>query len=409
MDGEQHIIGTAKMERTLRNDNNNVDNTVTKNKLARLGAQAIVKLLTTWLDTHAFNDSQLVSDNLVELVKKHGVRNIANMAVTRWWPSLSREQLSQLDIWSVLCDTSNNQWVASRCLDRDGKQFIVNVEPNELINGMHEQFKRLYELDVSIEENDDLRMYICRVQLFESTGDLIINTHKPFYFAIMPGHSIIFHSLQNDTHSQLILLAFSKLHSKTITLERISRKPTTSLRELNLSLGLPSVNTTGFGVWSVYSGKDALEPSPLIEPKDHPINHTLSDSLIKDQTKRRSDIAMLKFKGSMSGVRRKKIYDMKRMNDRIYGNSDANIKEITRYDSLLPVRRVKFTYADTKMEGKVQINLSGKDIFGGLHELSDKGLLDPEVMPDWLCGDYGDTSGNVEDGVFTPNPVGGLI
>ncbi|CDO93795.1 unnamed protein product [Kluyveromyces dobzhanskii CBS 2104] len=384
-------------------------NAIARNKLARLGADSMVKLIKVWLETHEIEDSQLLSESLVALVDKRGVRNIAAMAVSRWWPSFSREQLAQLDIWSILCNTSTNQWVSSRCLDRDGGHFLMNSDPDDFVKGMCEQFHRLYEIDVRLERNDESAMYICRVQLFEANDGVVINTHKPFYFGITTGHSIVFHSPQTDTHSLLILQAFSRVHSKVLTLQRITRKPTASLFELNLSMGLPSINTTGFGIWSVYAQGGQLEPSPLTEPEDHPLQDVMTQPLLRGQMKRRNDIAMLKFKGSTSGVKRQKEYNMKRMNDRIYGNADGNFEEVTKYDSLLPVRRVNFTYHDTETKTKIRINLSGKDVFGGLHELSDNGFIDAEVVPDWLCGDHGDSSGVIIDNVFTPSPTGGLI
>lgn len=387
-----------------------------KNKLARLGEETMVELLRQWLITYPIEDSKLISDNLPSLIGKNGIRNIAKMAVTRWWPELKEEQVAQLDIWSVIAGTSSTQWVASRCIDNDGNDHLLAVDISDFVTKMRKSFKRLYDLNIHIEEDQYSTMHIARIQLHETHSEVITNTHRQFYLAIPSGHSILFHSAQNDTHSHLILQAFMSMHSPPIILQRIKRKPTTSLNELYISLGLPTVNTTGFGIWSIYSSNELLEPGPLEDPRLHPLNEVQLQQSTQVGSKEQDiknwqQAAMLKFKGSIKGVKSRKEYDIKRRRALIYGDDDPKIsqmEEVTKYDSLLPVKRVAFNYqSDNGIN--IQINLSGKDVFGGMHELCDKGYIDPNKVPDWLCGDYGDKSGTIKNGEFVPNQAGGLI
>ncbi|KAG0676364.1 hypothetical protein C6P43_004297 [Kluyveromyces marxianus] len=278
------------------------------------------------------------------------------MAVTRWWPELKEEQVAQLDIWSVIAGTSSTQWVASRCIDNDGNDHLLAVDISDFVTKMRKSFKRLYDLNIHIEEDQYSTMHIARIQLHETHSEVITNTHRQFYLAIP-----------------------------------IKRKPTTSLNELYISLGLPTVNTTGFGIWSIYSSNELLEPGPLEDPRLHPLNEVQLQQSTQVGSKEQDiknwqQAAMLKFKGSIKGVKSRKEYDIKRRRALIYGDDDPKIsqmEEVTKYDSLLPVKRVAFNYqSDNGIN--IQINLSGKDVFGGMHELCDKGYIDPNKVPDWL-------------------------
>lgn len=259
------------------------------------------------------------------------------------------------------------------------------------------------------EEFRDSSMILVRIQLYESIDGSIINTHKPFYFAIPRKHWIVFHSTQTDTHSLLILQAFTELHESTISLERIANRQTTSLHEINLLFGLPSVNTTGFGIWSVYANEESLEPSPLASSTNHPLHTSKRKLLSTDAVKQKEETAMIKFKGSANGVKRQKQYLQKKITQRVYGHNNSDEQPITKYDSLIPVKKVAFNYIDVESDARIRFDFNGRDVFGGLHQLCDGNFLDINSIPDWLCGDYGDKSGTIENGQMVPDQKTGLI
>ena len=100
---------------------------------------------------------------------------------------------------------------------------------------------------------------------------------------------------------------------------------------------------------------------------------------------------------------------MLRFKGRQYSGNDE-------YDSEIPVEKVSFTIRNfvKKLPGihqlSIKLKLSGKDVFGGLHELCDKGMLDVDHIHGWICGENGNKSGTVSNDDFREyRNNGGLI
>lgn len=68
-----------------------------------------------------------------------------------------------------------------------------------------------------------------------------------------------------------------------------------------------------------------------------------------------------------------------------------------RYASAVPINESKFEIKAQLEKKKTQGNekdvfsftmeLTGSDVYGGLHELADQGVIDPCKIPDWLTGE----------------------
>lgn len=390
--------------------NNDTDSAL-RNKIARLGPQLIRQLVSKWAEEDRIKDFDVIFDNLEQLLEKHGVRTIANMITTRWWPKLSQKQLAQIDVWSILHGTSSTPLVASKCLDYDGRASLIDIHASKLESGLKKAFDRIYHFHFYTEETPNESMYVTRVQLFETFEESVTNTHKPFFFVVQKAHSIIFHSPPTDMNSKLIFQSLESVAGPSLKFERISRRTSSSLKELNTLMGLPSINTTGFGIWSVYSSAEKLEPQPLADPAAHPLHQDPTFESSSPSSKRYVEkVSMLKFKGSSKGVKRKREYLDKRKKVRVYDlNSESEDMEVTKYDSLLPTKKVDFNYIDKETGISIKLSFNGRDVFGGLHELCDKNLIDVEKVPDWLAGDNADQSGTIESGIFIPDQKAGLI
>lgn len=86
---------------------------------------------------------------------------------------------------------------------------------------------------------------------------------------------------------------------------------------------------------------------------------------------------------------------------------------ISRYSSLVPIEKVGFTLKNEINSRIITIKLkfNGNDIFGGLHELCDKNLINIDKVPGWLAGENGSFSGTIMNGDFQREQVakGGLL
>ena len=87
---------------------------------------------------------------------------------------------------------------------------------------------------------------------------------------------------------------------------------------------------------------------------------------------------------------------------------------VSQYASLVPVEKTEFTLKNQVPESTDQVVIKfrfrGNDIFGGLHELCDKQLIDIDKVPGWLAGENGVESGTIDEGMFTRDTNrGGLL
>ena len=191
------------------------------------------------------------------------------------------------------------------------------------------------------------------------------------------------------------------------------------------------------GPWECYADAN-FEQSPLHDIEKHQglvgkrvLMRDFDDSFLTNDEnfygKEEPDIRrlrleknMIKFKGSVKGVMDEKYDSLKEFNEHVHnienGEKKVNSEKtvyVSRYTSLVPVEKVGFTIKNEISNRMITMKLkfSGSDIFGGLHELCDRNLIDVDKVPGWLAGENGTFSGTILNGEFHQELVtkGGLL
>ncbi|GMF08872.1 unnamed protein product [[Candida] boidinii] len=164
----------------------------------------------------------------------------------------------------------------------------------------------------------------------------------------------------------------------------------------------------------------ALKPHKLVVSED------FSD--IADETERRKVISSLRFKGTAKNFKSDKFFitlpSIKRQKLGTQGTNESN-KEKSKnepgdedeadkniYASIAPIQYTEYTL-ENDIKGNVsnsrnsqddlpsiRMRFMGNDVFGGLHELSVEGSINPETVPSWLTGEEGPSTGVIQNGNF---------
>lgn len=157
-----------------------------------------------------------------------------------------------------------------------------------------------------------------------------------------------------------------------------------------------------------------VQPEEMIELDGHSDDDLQGRPKAEDR-KQRKIISALKFKGTLKRIKPKKLYkcngnhgDSDDYNDASidleeYEQNNENFFESeqkrlqNRYASAVPINESKFEIKAQLEKKKTQGNekdvfsftmeLTGSDVYGGLHELADQGVIDPCKIPDWLTGE----------------------
>lgn len=308
--------------------------------------------------------------------------------------------------------------------------------------------------------------------------------HKPFYILLPISSPHIIHtpSTNDDVSTKLIIqtlestLSYSHLNkdlkdngleknrpkskqiSSIVSQDRVKifkdADVSTPIRNLNSIFILKGISRFGssIGPWAPYADgivdmgifenelkHIAIQPEKFIDLTDD--IGTDNNSALKE----RKIVAALKFKGSVSKVKSKKLFETGELDldsSEVFNNVDQNNietilidddendaivkddvgKTIDAYASLVPIHESRFQIEDDivinlvnkekdskkqkpiakseRCKFNFQMDLLGSDIFGGLHELAVRDIIDPYKVPDWLTGETGSSGGIVKKGKF---------
>lgn len=127
----------------------------------------------------------------------------------------------------------------------------------------------------------------------------------------------------------------------------------------------------------------------------------------EEEDYRRKKIAKLRFTGTLEEAAEDVEGDEGAYHDKLFegvGYKKRKINELEKgeFSSITPVQNVEFEIKDTFKDEKMGIllKLSGNDVFGGLFELCDSGVIDPENIPGFLTGEEGLNGGVIDEGMY---------
>lgn len=134
-----------------------------------------------------------------------------------------------------------------------------------------------------------------------------------------------------------------------------------------------------------------------------------------NEEKERKIVASLRFKGTTKRIDLNKMLKTTVDKNGSKSAQDVDINEgnfisnennrlSDKYASVIPIQEAKFeveseiTLRRKKAEKfNFKLELLGSDIFGGLHELAAKDIIDPFTVPDWLTGQHGACGGYIKN------------
>ncbi|KAI8390489.1 related to Central kinetochore subunit CHL4 [Nakaseomyces glabratus] len=286
-------------------------------------------------------------------------------------------------------------------------------------------------------------------KLIKSKENQLIS-RKPYYLVFGINTPFIIHSPENDIYASFIHDCIERVLSfrDPIILEEKTKTPILNLEKILIMDG-PSRYSKAMGQWSKYA-EGQVETTPFGDIESHESYkgrrilvrkiHDLDDlgevnHEDRDTKRLRLQKNMIRFKGSENGIIHEKIFEIKKKIDKVYNLSQkpSNIL-LSKYTSLLPIKKAHYTVTNDNWSGpynkededvdiaiiegesdkgsqSISLKLIGNDIFGGLHELCDRNLIDIEHMPGWLTGENGASSGIIKNNEFTAtvSPKSGII
>lgn len=432
----------------------NVDKKIVLRNLLRLPLAVLCELSLKW--SSKFGTAKTSHEHVIRSLerlkaKKAKRRTVAMKILLEYWPQgLNLFQLAQLDCHLIIYRPNSYYWKSSTAWNTKDEKMLLQIDPCNFISSLERDLAKLYMSHFYICEHPELPLIMCRVQLFDLNNEFLISSkhqpnddtslpevvvdytelakkktvsRKPYYLNFPLNSATIIHSPDTDLYSQLILQSVQRTISQRelLTLKPNEENPVRSLNSMHILHGVSRLANC-LGTWASYANTN-IEISPLDKPEKHKI---VRGSVILDDESRseeaaknaRMEKAMIRFKGSTNGVQSRKAYEAKRFNQRIYklGTEEKVSMEeqiTSKYESIIPVEKVQFWLKETHNDeqiGTICIKLQGKDVFGGLHELCDKGMIDVNKIPGWLTGENGIDSGTIVDGVFQKiRKKGGLI
>lgn len=414
------------------------DRKVLLKKLGRLPLTVLCYLVEHW--SHKYDPANGMSSGKLShvmssyLKRRSNRKIVATRILLEFWPQgLSLYQLAQIDSYALVQKPNSLLWKSMTAINPDGVKSVLNVDPDSFVCNLKRDIHRLYLSHIYIFKHPELPSIICRIQLFEphclvqqqSKPDLV--SRKPYYVVFPMNSPNIIHSSDSDSYAQLILQSVQRTVAEKdpIVLKQNDDPPMKSLEVMHILKGV-SRYSNSLGPWSKYADGDFD-----ISPFDAHGNHisvkgrriVIGDNNDDDNEaskKQRLENIMLRFKGSKKGVRAKKAYEVQRFNSRVHnlhkGLSQIDTVDlVSKYASLAPVNRVNFVdkkdLPDERGQVSIKFKFRGGDVFGGLHELCDKGSIDINKVPGWLTGENGLDSGTILNGEFIKEEKrkGGLI
>lgn len=435
-------------------------------KLLRLPLPVLCHLVIHWASKYgtANNvDLETITSNMQTLEKRKVKRRLLGTKILlEYWPDgLSLYQLAQLDCYTLVYKPNLYLWNSSTAWNAENERQVLHTDFDKFTMNLREDLQKFYLSNIHIFEHPDLPLMILRIQLFDRNNSFLLNfptdkkngkvssnrtlpdkslrigtasdqqlvSRSPYYIAFALNSPNIIHSPDDDSYAQLILQSVQKTLSdrEPIVLKVNQTNAVRSLEAMQILQGVSQFSSS-LGPWSTYaqasfeiSPLDTIEKHPCVKGKRILIDDDTSDDEDSREIKRlQLERNMIRFKGSRKGIEARKAYEVRKINDRIHNPDKESsswgdqLNSITKYTSLVPVEKASFTTMKELPNSQKQISLKfkfrGKDIFGGLHELCDKRLIDISKVPGWLAGENGADSGTIINGDFVKEiKRGGLL
>ncbi|QLQ81891.1 hypothetical protein HG537_0G01450 [Torulaspora globosa] len=400
-------------------------------KLLKLPLAVLGYLVVHWASRYGVESRNGVAriEASIEILQKRKVKRrvLATRILLEYWPrGMYLYQLAQIDCYLLVYRPSQYYWMSSTAWNARNEKQIMHLDFDRFVQRLKEDLQTLYLCNVHSFKHPEMPLLICRVQLFDHSNkfraDAIerqLVSRSPYYIAFPLNSPNIIHSPDEDSYAKLILQSVQKIYSERepVMLRPNQIVPVRSLEALQILQGA-SRYSNALGPWACYAGV-SFEISPLGKIEKHESmrgrrvlssSEDLPDDSLLEAKRLQHEKAMVRFKGSSEGVMKRKAYEMKRFSQRIHNPdkesspSEESEVNVSKYSSLVPVEKVEFTLTKDipPTSGRVSIKFKfrGNDIFGGLHELCDQGLIQVEKVPGWLAGENGADSGAVMNGEF---------
>lgn len=367
--------------------------------LKKINEKVQSQLILEWFDQYGLSNRSLgrfTRDSLEDDFKfETGSRKtLSRFILNRYWiHGLNLGQLSDIDFYTMFAHPTRFKWNSSTIFKSTSEKFRPHYNISRIIADLSNQLTSFYLTHISSKHDPKLNIQYIRVQFFERQMShdherkpkLLSRT--PYYIAILDDQEIpiLIHSSGDDPASNLILetvkRVISNLSSYNLTFKNNEPKKETikSMENMLKCLGTSRYDNA-MGRWSGY-GRGDFEMSPLIDINDH--QSITGKKIDKNDKLMKSN---LKFKGDIN-----------------YPNG---------YKSERSASKVTFKVTDSKDDITLGFKFYGTDVFGGLHQLCDQGLMDVDKVPGWLSGENGTYSGIIQDGDFirkSNKRNGGLI
>lgn len=378
-------------------------------------------------------------------------RVLATRIILDYWPhGMHLYQLAQVDCYLLVHRPLIHYWTSSTAWNARNEKQIMHLDFDTFVQRLKEDLQALYLCNVHSFRHPEMPLLVCRVQLFDysnkfqpdhvtssggstSLSDLLqrqLVSRSPFYIGFPLNSPNIVHSPDEDSYAKLIMQSVQKIFSQRepVILKANQSIAVRSLEALQILHGA-SRHTNALGPWSSYADV-SFEVSPLAKVEEHEsVNgkrvllnvDEVADDILPEAKRLRQERAMVRFKGSSKGVMQRKAYEVKRFSGLIHNpnkepspSSGGNDLTISKYSSLIPVERVEFTLKNeippSSEQVSIKVKFRGNDVFGGLHELCDRELIQVENVPGWLAGENGADSGTITEGDFVNGmQKGGLL
>ncbi|CEP25078.1 unnamed protein product [Cyberlindnera jadinii] len=359
-------------------------------------------------------------------------RRVVDKLIVDIYPKgLNLLQLATLDSQLIVSKTNAFQWFVTTVTSHDGAKLVTNIDsPQDFLQCLVDTLSTVYLTHIYISRHPHYPLIIIRIQLFDfkglsNTSDGL-STRKPIFVGIpMNSDKLLINEAKgiNDTAAEFVVQSLESALSKSLRKEvklqfNETLRPLQNLESAFIIAG-NSRHTESLGPWAPYAAGE-VDISPFDDVKLHSTFKKNEHLTQLDVNKR---ISMMRFKGSHNqnkgksyegGKKRLKKNDetVESQHDDYDEDGDEHCNE---YSSIVPIQSIEFDLIEEFKGSKPRVKLTfqGSDVFGGLHQLCDKGLANAETIPGWLTGET-ITSGTISDGRFTnqlqlPSNDGSLI
>lgn len=352
---------------------------VLRKALSRLSAASLAKLALFWCTLPQTQPRLRASDVNKGSQKNHVIsaseffasassrtkkQLVEHILVDFWHAGLNLLQLAQIDCQALIDAPQAGKWQTARVVDGFGALRSASLlTPLQAVRRISYALGGLYTHHV----------YACRHPVYPAVIIRVHTPHKrvPFFVVLAALAARVVHSAfpQNDTFARSVLQSVEKALGEGFYLESDGEAAFNGFEAVFLRCGVSRYQAVG-GAWQVYGqGVDKL---PFVV--DDGVYKVLDEPLVLDN----EVIANLRFKGTEDGQLHGEVFEKGRH------CTGELLVERNRYSSVAPILQRTFKVG-TKC--KFEMVLEGTDVFGGLHELGAKGIIDVERAPGWLTGE----------------------